>query len=138
MKSIDAIGLLKIDILGLRTLTVIDKALRMIEDNYGVKISSDAIPVDDEKTFDLFRAGNTTGVFQLESAGMRELLRNLRPTAFHDIIAVNALYRPGPLGSGMVNQFVDCKHGPSTANTDARRLRTSIHYSRPFFVTPTA
>jgi DNA polymerase-3 subunit alpha len=111
MKSIDAIGLLKIDVLGLRTLTVIDKALKMIADNFGVEIKPEEIPINDEKTFDLLRAGATTAVFQLESAGMKELLRNLQPTAFSDIIAVNALYRPGPLQAGMVNHFVDCKHG---------------------------
>ena len=111
MKSIDAIGLLKIDVLGLRTLTVIDKALNLISVNYGLEIAPEEIPSDDEKTFELLRAGDTTGVFQLESAGMRELLRNLQPTTFSDIIAVNALYRPGPLQSGMVSHFVDCKHG---------------------------
>ncbi len=111
MKSIDAIGLLKIDVLGLRTLTVIDKSLRMIADNFGIRIKSENIPLDDEKSFEMLRAGDTTAVFQLESSGMKELLRNLQPTSFSDIIAVNALYRPGPLQSGMVNTFVDCKHG---------------------------
>jgi DNA polymerase-3 subunit alpha len=110
MKSIDAIGLLKIDILGLRTLTVIDKALRMVEENHRRTLTVEAIPMEDEKTYDLLRAGRTVGVFQLESEGMRELLKNLKPTAFHDVVAVNALYRPGPLGSGMVTTFVDCKH----------------------------
>jgi DNA polymerase-3 subunit alpha len=111
MKSIDAIGLLKIDVLGLRTLTVISNALKMIEENFGVVIKPESIPLDDEKSFDMLRAGDTTAVFQLESAGMKELLRNLKPTTFSDIIAVNALYRPGPLQAGMVNTFVDCKHG---------------------------
>lgn len=111
MKSIDAIGLLKIDILGLRTLTVIDKALRMIEENHGIRMRPDTIPMDDAKAFELLRQGRTVGVFQLESEGMRELLRNMQPTVFSDIVAVNALYRPGPLGSNMHVQFVDCKHG---------------------------
>lgn len=111
MKSIDAIGLLKIDVLGLRTLTVIDKALRMVEENHGRRIRTEDIPLHDEKTYELLRAGRTVGVFQLESAGMRELLKNLKPTGFHDVVAVNALYRPGPLGSDMVTHFVDCKHG---------------------------
>jgi DNA polymerase-3 subunit alpha len=111
MKSIDAIGLLKIDVLGLRTLTVIAKSLKMIQENYGIHIQPESIPLDDEKTFEMLRAGDTTAVFQLESAGMKELLRNLKPTTFSDIIAVNALYRPGPLQAGMVNTFVDCKHG---------------------------
>ncbi len=120
MKSADAIGLLKIDVLGLRTLTVIDKALKMVADNYGVTIRPEDIPMDDEKTFELLQAGETTGVFQLESAGMRELLRNLHPTGFSDITAVNALYRPGPLKSGMVSHFVDCRHG-----------RKKIDYAHP-------
>jgi DNA polymerase-3 subunit alpha len=111
MKSIDAIGLLKIDVLGLRTLTVIDKALRMVRENHGSALAAGEIPVEDEKAYDLLRAGKTVGVFQLESSGMRELLKSLKPTGFHDVVAVNALYRPGPLGSDMVTHFVDCKHG---------------------------
>ena len=111
MKSVDAIGLLKIDVLGLRTLTVIDKTLRMVAENHGRRLRTDDIPLEDEPTYDLLRAGRTVGVFQLESAGMRELLKNLKPTGFHDVVAVNALYRPGPLGSDMVTHFVDCKHG---------------------------
>ncbi len=111
MKSIDAVGLLKIDVLGLRTLTVIDKALHMVAENHGRRLRPDDIPLEDEATYELLRSGRTVGVFQLESSGMRELLRSLKPTGFHDVVAVNALYRPGPLGSGMVTQFVDCKHG---------------------------
>ncbi|HET6463918.1 MAG TPA: DNA polymerase III subunit alpha, partial [Candidatus Krumholzibacteria bacterium] len=113
MKSIDAIGLLKIDVLGLRTLTVIDKALRMVRENHGRSLAAGDLPMEDEKAYELLRAGKTVGVFQLESSGMRELLKNLKPTGFHDIVAVNALYRPGPLGSGMDKQYVDCKHGRS-------------------------
>ena len=111
MKSIEAVGLLKIDILGLRTLTVIDKALRMIGKNHGTALEPAHIPLDDKKTFELLRAARTVGVFQLESSGMRDVLRNLQPETFSEIVAVNALYRPGPLGGDMVNYFVDCKHG---------------------------
>ncbi len=120
MKAIDIIGLLKIDVLGLRTLTVISKSLAMIEQNYGVRMKIADIPLSDEKTYELLRSGNTVGVFQLESSGMRELLRNLKPTVFSDVTAVNALYRPGPLNSGMVSYFVDCKHG-----------REEIRYEHP-------
>jgi DNA polymerase-3 subunit alpha len=127
MKSIDAIGLLKIDVLGLRTLTVIDKALKMVAENYGREIRPEEIPMDDQKTFELLRAGSTTGVFQLESAGMRELLRNLEPTSFSDIIAVNALYRPGPLQSGMVSHFVDCKHGRKKIKYEHPVLESILH-----------
>ncbi|MEJ2720323.1 MAG: DNA polymerase III subunit alpha, partial [bacterium] len=111
MKSAEAVGLLKIDVLGLRTLTVIEKAIRMIERNHGVAIDPAEIPLNDGRTFDLLKQAGTVGVFQLESAGMRDLLKNLQPGSFSDIVAVNALYRPGPLGSDMVSYFVDCKHG---------------------------
>ncbi|MFQ5511825.1 MAG: DNA polymerase III subunit alpha [Candidatus Krumholzibacteriia bacterium] len=111
MKSAESVGLLKIDILGLRTLTVIDHAVRMIKKNHGTTIDPARIPLDDPRTFELLKKAETIGVFQLESAGMRELLKNLQPETFSDIIAVNALYRPGPLGSDMVSTFVDCKQG---------------------------
>ncbi|MHB8841548.1 MAG: DNA polymerase III subunit alpha [Candidatus Aquicultor sp.] len=111
MGSIEKIGLLKMDFLGLRTLTVIDNAVKNIKKNHGVEIDIDTIPDEDKKTYDLLQKGETTGVFQLESSGMRSLLRDLQPTAFTDIIALLALYRPGPLGSGMVKDFVERKHG---------------------------
>jgi DNA polymerase-3 subunit alpha len=111
MKSAEAVGVLKIDVLGLRTLTVIDKARKMIKENHGVTVELEKTPMQDGLTFDLLRAGKTIGVFQLESAGMRDLIRSLEPELFSDIVAVNALYRPGPLGSDMVSDFVDCRHG---------------------------
>ena len=111
MGSIEKIGLLKIDFLGLRTLTVIDNAVKNINKKHGVDIDIDTIPDDDKTTYELLQKGETTGVFQLESTGMRSLLRDLQPTAFTDIIALLALYRPGPLGSGMVKDFVERKHG---------------------------
>jgi DNA polymerase-3 subunit alpha len=110
MKSAEAVGLLKIDILGLRTLTVIEKAIRLIEKNHGTTLEAALIPLDDEKTFELLRQARSVGVFQLESAGMRDVLRKLQPSAFGDIVAVNALYRPGPIEGDMVNYFIDCKH----------------------------
>ncbi|MDI6815805.1 MAG: DNA polymerase III subunit alpha [Actinomycetota bacterium] len=111
MGCIEKIGLLKMDFLGLRTLTVIDNAVKNIKMKHGVDIDIDTLPLGDEKTYELLRRGESTGVFQLESSGMRALLRDLQPTAFTDIIALLALYRPGPLGSGMVKDFVDRKHG---------------------------
>ncbi|NIM19553.1 MAG: DNA polymerase III subunit alpha [Candidatus Latescibacteria bacterium] len=120
MKSIEAVGLLKIDLLGLRTLTVIDKTIRMVDLNHGKRILVEEIPIDDERTFKLLREARTVGVFQLESSGMRELLKNLQPGSFQDVVAVNALYRPGPLGSDMLSYFCDCKHG-----------RTKISYAHP-------
>lgn len=111
MGCIEKIGLLKMDFLGLRTLTVIDNAVKNIKMIHGVDVDIDSLPLSDEKTYELLRRGESTGVFQLESSGMRALLRDLQPTAFTDIIALLALYRPGPLGSGMVKDFVDRRHG---------------------------
>ncbi len=104
-------GLLKMDFLGLRTLTVIADAVRNIERNHGVKLVPDELPLDDATTFELLQKADTVGVFQVESPGMRQLLKDLKPTVFGDIVAVLALYRPGPLGSGMVKDFVERKHG---------------------------
>ncbi len=105
------LGLLKIDFLGLRTLTVIDEALKLISERtkQAPKEPSD-IPLDNRKTYKLLAQAKSAGVFQLESAGMRDLLRKLKPTEFSDIIALVALYRPGPIGSGMVDEFVARKH----------------------------
>jgi DNA polymerase III subunit alpha len=111
MDKITDVGLLKMDFLGLRTLTVIDEALKNVKRNHGVDIDIDNLPLDDKKTFRLLQKGETIGLFQLESSGMRALVRELAPTTFHDIVALLALYRPGPLQSGMVKDFVDCKHG---------------------------
>lgn len=111
MTELEEVGLLKVDFLGLKTLTILQEAVRLIEKEHGVAIELDKIPLDDQKTFDLMTAGDTLGVFQLESGGMRELLAKLKPDCFEDVIAVLALYRPGPLGSGMVDMFVDRKHG---------------------------
>ena len=109
--QVEELGLLKMDLLGLRTLTVIADVIKALEENRGVKVDMAAIPLDDEKTYDLFCRGEGTGVFQLESSGMRAILRDLRPSVFEDIVALVALYRPGPLGSGMVNDFILNKHG---------------------------
>ncbi|MBM3321629.1 MAG: DNA polymerase III subunit alpha [Candidatus Eisenbacteria bacterium] len=111
MKACEKAGLLKIDFLGLRTLTVLHGAVRLIEEERGESIDLSRIPLDDPETFRLLSAGNTAGVFQLESSGMRDLLVRLQPSAFEDIVAVNALFRPGPLRSGMVDDFIDRKHG---------------------------
>lgn len=111
MDVIRDIGLLKMDFLGLRTLTVIDQTLQIIKRCRGEEIDIDAVPLDDPDTYRLLQKGDTIGVFQLESAGMRSLIRDLEPTTFADIVALLALYRPGPLQSGMVREFCDYKHG---------------------------
>ncbi len=114
--DVESIGLVKFDFLGLRTLTIIDWALQSIEKETGQALAIDAIPLDDKKTFALLRSAKTTSVFQLESSGMQGLIGRLRPDSFEDIIALVALYRPGPLDSGMVDTYVKCKHGLETPN----------------------
>jgi len=111
MKAIEKIGLIKFDFLGLKTLTVIDDALKTIERNTGKKIKINEIPLDDEKVYKDLSTGDTTGIFQLESSGMRELIIKMKPSVFPDLVALVALYRPGPLGSGMVDEFINRKHG---------------------------
>jgi len=111
MRMVETMGLLKMDFLGLRTLTVIDKALDLVARTTGERLTPEEIPLDDPVTYELLKEGRTVGVFQLESSGMQELLRKMQPTAFEDIVAVNALFRPGPLGAGMDEVYVDCKHG---------------------------
>lgn len=109
MKDLEDAGLLKMDFLGLRTLTVIDNALALIEERHGVKIDTSQIPDDDPKTFELFSRGQTIALFQFESSGMQEYLKKLRPTSIQDLVAMNALYRPGPLEN--IPHFIDRKHG---------------------------
>jgi DNA polymerase-3 subunit alpha len=120
MNEIERVGLLKMDFLGLSTLTLIHDALAEIKRTEGVDLDIDTIPLDDTKTFALFGDGQTFGVFQFESSGMRGLLRKARPERLEDLIALNALYRPGPLKSGMVDDFVSRRQG-----------RTPIKYELP-------
>ncbi|MGQ3684502.1 MAG: DNA polymerase III subunit alpha [Candidatus Loosdrechtia sp.] len=109
---VDKIGLLKADFLGVRKLTVIDKAIRLIRETTGTDIDIAAIPMDDKKTYELLSRGDIKGVFQVEtSRGFRELLKKLKPETFADILPLVALYRPGPLQSGMVESFINRKHG---------------------------
>jgi DNA polymerase-3 subunit alpha len=111
MKEIERVGLLKMDFLGLSTLTLIQDALAEITRTTGTRLDIDTIPLDDQKTYELFGEGLTFGVFQFESSGMREILRKAKPQRLDDLIALNALYRPGPLRSGMVDDFIARKQG---------------------------
>ncbi|ORU93087.1 MAG: DNA polymerase III subunit alpha [Cycloclasticus sp. symbiont of Bathymodiolus heckerae] len=117
--DIEAVGLVKFDFLGLRTLTIIDWALQNI--NQGLKekgeepVNIDLLPRDDEATYELLKSYETTAVFQLESRGMKDLIRRLRPDTFEDVIALVALFRPGPLQSGMVDDYINVKHGRKKA-----------------------
>jgi len=108
-KWIEEFGLLKMDFLGLKTLTIISDALRLIEENHGITIDVDALPLDDPKTYELFQRGDTVAIFQFESEGMREWMRKLKPTSINDLIAMNALYRPGPMD--LIPNYIDRKHG---------------------------
>ncbi len=116
MKHTEMTGLIKFDFLGLKTLTVIDKAVKHIRYDRKTELNIDTIPMDDPKTYELLRAGDALGIFQLESSGMRELLVKMAPEQFSDLIALVALYRPGPLDSGMVDDFVETKHGRQQPN----------------------
>ena len=110
-EDVEDIGLLKMDFLGLRTLTVINKTLELINQNYHLKLDLEQVTNDDEKTYKMLSEGESIGVFQLESSGLRAILKELKPSHLEDVIALVALYRPGPLGSGMVDDFIKRKHG---------------------------
>jgi DNA polymerase III subunit alpha len=122
MKEVERVGLLKMDFLGLSTLTLIEDALSEIKRTEGYELDIDAIPLDDPKTYQLFVDGQTYGIFQFESSGMRELLRKAKPQRLDDLIAMNALYRPGPLKSGMVDDFIARKAGKSEVKYELPQL----------------
>ncbi|MFZ3207493.1 MAG: DNA polymerase III subunit alpha [Geobacteraceae bacterium] len=111
MKYIEKIGLVKFDFLGLKNLTVIHNAVKLIREGPDPAFDITALRDDDRESYELISSGNTTGVFQLESSGIKEMLVKLKPSCFEDVIAACALYRPGPLGSGMVDDFIERKHG---------------------------
>ena len=111
MGTLEKIGLLKVDFLGLKTLTVIDETLKLVKKTRGIEIDIEKLPLDDSNTYKLLASSHTVGVFQVESSGMRDLLKKLIPERFEDLIALLALYRPGPIGSGMLDDFMKRKHG---------------------------
>lgn len=115
-------GLLKMDFLGLRTLTVISKAKANIKKSFGIDIDVDAIPFDDPKIFELMSSGRTAGVFQVESAGMTATIKNMKPTEYKHVVALIALYRPGPLGAGMVTSYINRMNGKEPAVSYDPRL----------------
>jgi DNA polymerase-3 subunit alpha len=122
MNALERIGLLKMDFLGLTTLTVLDDAVRMIKQNRGEDIELTSLPLDDESTFALFARGDTTGIFQFESHGMRDILKRYQPTRIEDLTALNALYRPGPIQGGMIDDFISRKHGKKKVAYDLPEL----------------
>lgn len=111
MADLEKLGLLKMDFLGLRNLTMISKTMKLIKKRQGIEFDINRIPLDDKPTYEMLEAGDTDGVFQLESSGMKKLVKDLRPDVFEDLGALVALFRPGPLESGMVTDFVERKHG---------------------------
>jgi DNA polymerase-3 subunit alpha len=122
MNALERIGLLKMDFLGLTTLTVLDDAVRMIKQNRGEDIDLTLLPLEDEPTFALFARGDTTGIFQFESHGMRDILKRYQPTRIEDLTALNALYRPGPIQGGMIDDFIARKHGKKKVTYDPPEL----------------
>jgi DNA polymerase III subunit alpha len=123
MNALERIGLLKMDFLGLTTLTVLHDAVKMVEKNRGVKIELDNLVLDDEATYRLFSRGDTTAIFQFESHGMRDILRRYHPSRIEDLTALNALYRPGPIQGGMIDDFINRKQGKTKVSYELPQLK---------------
>jgi DNA polymerase III subunit alpha len=123
MSALERIGLLKMDFLGLTTLTVLYDAVKMVDANRGVKIDLESLPLDDEATYKLFSRGETTAIFQFESHGMRDILRRYQPTRIEDLTALNALYRPGPIQGGMIDDFINRKQGKTKVSYELPQLK---------------
>jgi DNA polymerase-3 subunit alpha len=123
MSGLEKLGLLKMDFLGLTTLTLIDDALKMIKKRHGVDLVPEDLPLDDPATYEVFTKALTSGIFQFESQGMRDILRRYQPSRIEDLTALNALYRPGPIQGGMVDDFIDRKHGKKAVVYDLPELK---------------
>ncbi|HLK05867.1 MAG TPA: DNA polymerase III subunit alpha [Candidatus Acidoferrum sp.] len=123
MNALERIGLLKMDFLGLTTLTVLKDAVKMVEQNRGISVDLENLALDDEPTYKLFSRGDTTAIFQFESHGMRDILRRYQPTRIEDLTALNALYRPGPIQGGMVDDFINRKHGKTKVTYELPQLQ---------------
>jgi len=123
MNGLEKLSLLKMDFLGLTTLTLIDDALKLIEKRHGVKLVLEDLPLEDPKAYEIFTKGFTSGVFQFESPGMRDVLMRYKPTRIEDLTALNALYRPGPMKGGMLDDFIERKHGRKAVAYDLPELR---------------
>jgi DNA polymerase-3 subunit alpha len=122
MNALGRIGLLKMDFLGLTTLTVLDDSVKLIRENRGVQLDLPTLPTDDPEVYKLFASGNTNGIFQFESHGMRDILRRYQPTCLEDLTALNALYRPGPIQGGMIDEFIARKQGKKKVTYDMPEL----------------
>ncbi len=126
MADVEAIGLLKMDFLGLRTLTLVHDCLASISRQLGREFTTADIPLDDKRTYKLFATGSTSGIFQFESSGMRDALRKLEPSLLNDLIAMNALYRPGPIRGGMIDLYIQRKHDPSKVTYELPELEEAL------------
>jgi DNA polymerase III subunit alpha len=123
MNALERVGLLKMDFLGLTTLTVLHDAVHMVERNRGVKVEIDNLPLDDADSYKLFARAETTAIFQFESHGMRDILRRYQPTRIEDLTALNALYRPGPIQGGMIDDFINRKQGKTKVSFELPQLK---------------
>jgi DNA polymerase III subunit alpha len=127
MTDVEKMGLLKMDFLALTTLTIIDDILKMLKHHEGLHLDMDTLSLDDEQTYALFSAGLTDGVFQFESSGMKDILRKFKPSSVEHLTALNALYRPGPIGGGMIDDFIKRKHGVKKIEYELPELKTVLH-----------
>ncbi len=132
MKSVEKAGLLKMDFLGLRTLSMLDEALRLIQQHHGLALDLDELPDDDVASYQVFQRADTVAIFQFESSGMRDYLKKLKPTVFNDLTAMNALYRPGPMEN--IPYFIDCKHGREVVRYDHASLQPILEDTYGVFV----
>ena len=122
MEDIESLGLLKMDFLGLRNLTMIEKTINLVEKSIGKRLDPDSLPFTDEKTFELLSRGDLEGIFQLESSGMRQIVKDLKPSSLEDISSILALYRPGPLDAGLIPKFINRKHGKESIDFQHQSL----------------
>ncbi|MGP1375358.1 MAG: DNA polymerase III subunit alpha [Almyronema sp.] len=127
MEDVEALGLLKMDFLGLKNLTMIQKTVDLVQHHHGTPIDLDHLPQDDPKTYKLLESGDLGGIFQLESSGMRQIVRDLKPSGLEDISSVLALYRPGPLDAGLIPKFINRKHGREKIQYDHEILQPILN-----------
>src|SRR5437773_3891825 len=132
MNSIEKAGLLKMDFLGLRTLSMLDECVKLVRRHRGVELDLAKLPLDDADAYRVFQSADTVAIFQFESAGMRDYLRKLKPTVFEDLTAMNALYRPGPMEN--IPHFIDCKHGRQKVKYDHGKLEPILAGTYGVFV----
>jgi len=122
MEDVESMGLLKMDFLGLKNLTMIDKTIDLVQQSSGIKVDPDNLPLNDEVTYALLARGDLEGIFQLESSGMRQIVRDLKPSSLEDISSILALYRPGPLDAGLIPKFINRKHGREAIDVAHEKL----------------